>query len=73
MPMGQLILMMKYYPFKKPTEKQLKYAKYLQTFVQDDKDLTEMNKEEVINYIDSIKNEAKDVISELMSHTDVVW
>ncbi|MBA8772092.1 hypothetical protein HR081_12460 [Staphylococcus schleiferi subsp. coagulans] len=64
---------MKYYPFKKPTEKQLKYAKYLQTFVQDDKDLTEMNKEEVINYIDSIKNEAKDVISELMSHTDVVW
>nr|DAT54097.1 MAG TPA: Protein of unknown function (DUF3072) [Caudoviricetes sp.] len=60
-------------PFDLPTKKQLEYAEYLQSFLQDDRELTRMNKKELSDYIDSIKTDAEYIIDELQSHTDIVW
>mgnify|MGYP006886148008 FL=1 len=65
--------MMMTYPFDKPTTKQVKYAEYLQSFLRKDDDLSNMNKKELSDYINSIKPDAEFVIDELQAHTDIFW
>ncbi|MDS3898426.1 hypothetical protein [Staphylococcus hominis] len=65
--------MMITYPFDKPTTKQVKYAEYLQSFLRKDDDLSNMNKKELSDYINSIKPDAEFVIDELQAHTDIFW
>ncbi|EGQ3924276.1 hypothetical protein I0628_001034 [Staphylococcus pseudintermedius] len=47
---------MKIYPFDKPTEKQIEYAQYLQSYIQDDTSITHMSKDELSSYIKFIKD-----------------
>ncbi|MDI3233347.1 hypothetical protein [Staphylococcus pasteuri] len=64
---------MEIYLFDAPTKKQLEYAEYLQSFLQDDRDLTKLNKKELSDYIDSIKTDVEYIVDELQSHTDILW
>lgn len=73
MQMVRLILVMKIYPFDKPTTRQIKYGEYLQSFLRKDEDLSKMTRKELSDYINLIKPDAENVINELQSHTDIVW
>lgn len=64
---------MKIYPFGKPTEKQIEYAQYLQSYIQDDTSITHMSKDELSSYIKFIKPQAEEVMDELRGHVDDIW
>ncbi|MDU0452309.1 hypothetical protein [Staphylococcus chromogenes] len=60
-------------PFKSPTDKQLKYANYLQSFISANDDLSLMSKKELSDYINRIKPIAEEIIDEVSFNTNVVW
>lgn len=64
---------MKIYLFDKPTEKQIEYAQYLQSYIQDDTSITHMSKDELSSYIKFIKQQAEEVMDELRGHVDDIW
>ncbi|EGQ2787386.1 hypothetical protein MCT67_000260 [Staphylococcus pseudintermedius] len=64
---------MKIYPFDKPTEKQIEYGQYLQSYIQDDTSITHMSKDELSSYIKFIKQQAEEVMDELRGHVDDIW
>ncbi|HFV7717722.1 TPA: hypothetical protein ACH968_001625 [Staphylococcus aureus] len=68
---------MRIYLFDKPTDKQIRYAIHLKSFLRVDKptseEIDQMSKKEISVYIDEIKPYAEEIIEELSSHMDMVW
>lgn len=63
---------MKICPFDDPpTERQIKFAEHIQSFVGGDENIKNMSKKEITKYINKEKPRAEEIIDEVSYHTDI--
>lgn len=63
-------------PSDKPTERQVRYATYLQSFLTKkytEIELSNMNKHQISNYISEIEPHANEIREELSMHVFDIW